>query len=769
MSKWRPDAVALWAACFVTAGVFIWAAMSNGIPVLRQDWSMPTTYAAEPAYFQAMYEGWIPIGLGIPQPVKTAFLLGFLGRLLAPLVSPWSLFFAYLAAIAGLVLTSSVRLLSRLNARAAAAIAGAGFALFNPWVYTELVAGHLFMIAAYGAVIAIVAEFLRPRPRVSVLVVFSTVVLMQLQFALLVDGVVLAYCLARRKWIGVITLLLVASPSILGILAYHHQLLTIPYLLSWQRDQSLAPAQAVVFGGYFAHYADQMLSVARVPMLVFASLAVAAAVLGAKDRTARWVVAATALTLLVATGEKGPLAPLYGFAVTAIPETGLFRELYDLLAFSAIGYLIALAYCAARMRWLSFVGIPAATALLAAWIAYPPSSYWLNAATIPPLAIASHGERFALFPAFQPLQFHGRGSGIDPDASVRLRTPAPLNEYLPTFPVDVALARYTLYGDARMLSALGVSTLYERPYFRSDTSALGQSISHAGSGLAALNHTVKSIRIPAMPLAALADRLVLGSLASDPSRTAVFVGDVPADIIERFGFAGPVTVQPIPLQRSGVDPNRGWIDARLAFVTDPSLGQAFGGAYTQTARKALVLPHAERILASIRGSLVADRSHWRRGTTRGYRWIDIPEGVSAVRCLGRCAIALAGNVSPRMSRDGPPVRLMGVRSRWLAPWLIRVDIPRDSHQPLLRINEAFSPYWIALAPPHSVLPHVRIDTAVNGYLNPPEGTIYCVQVVAFAQLLLELTAVLWCLAVGAYTARSYWATAVQYQHSRRAV
>lgn len=749
------------------AGVFIWATLSNGIPALRQDWSFPTTHAGEVAYFRAMYEGWIPVGLGAPQPVQSAFLLGFLGRAIAPFFSPWTLLFGYFGAIAWLVTSSSAKLFARLNAPAIPTIAGVALALLNPWVYTEVVAGHLFMIAAYGATIGVLAEFLRIRPRIPILVVLSIVVMLQLQFALPVDIVIFLYCLAHRQWAGAATLLLVASPSILGILAYHQQLLAIPYLLSWQKDQSVAPLQAIVFGGYSAHYADRMLAIARFPMLLFASLATVGTIFRFKESPTKWVAVATPLALLIVMGEKGPLAQLYNFAVTAIPETGVFRELFDLLAFVAVGYLVGFADCGARARRLSLLGVPAAAALLVAWVAFPPSSQWVNSAAIPPLAIAPSGDRFALFPAFQPLQFHGKGSGIDPDAAARFRPPSPLNEYLPTFPVDVALARYSLFDDSKMLGALGVSRIYDRPYFESNTAALQGSISRAGRGFEVLNRSAKSIRIDAIPLATLADRLVVASVANNPSRTAVFAGDVPPGLAKRFGLRATVTVRPIPPQRSGVDPNSGWVDARLAFVADPRLGQAFGGAYTQTAKKALSVPHAERVLTFVRGAMVAEGSPWRIDSTNGYRWVRLPNDVSWVRCLGRCAIALTGNVDAHMSRQGLPVHLTAVRSRWLTPWFLRVTIPRYYHEPMLRINEAFSPYWVAFVLPHSVLPHVRVDTSINGYLDPPTGSIYCIQVVAFGQLVLEIIAALWCLTLGAIWAKSSWSAkdAAQSMHS----
>lgn len=751
VSKWRLKGVLFWTACFVVACVFIWCGAENGVPALRQDWGMPLSRAAEPDYFRAMYEPWLPVGLGVAQPFPTMFLLGFVGLLLAPLIpSPYALLLVYLVAIAVLILTSSVRLLWGLKVSTAGILAGATFALFNPWVYTALVAGHFLMIAAYGATIGIVAEFLRPQPRARVLIPLTIIAMMQLQWMLLVGAAVFVYFLRRRQWIGAVTLFLVAFPSILGIIAYHDQLLRIPYLLAWQRDQSVAPGQAIVLGGYFARYANRMLGVARIPVIMFVLLAAAGLALGFKHRLARWSAVVTALALLAAMGVKGPIAPLYVFVVRAIPESGVFRELYDLLAFAALGYLIMYGFCGAKVRRLYLIALPTAIVLVASWLAYPPSAFWVSAASIPRLDIAPTGGRFALFPAFQPLMFRGKGSGADPEAQPRFRGPTPLNDYLPGYPIDVALARYALYGDPRELSALGVAAIYDRPYFESDLAALGQTTARASGRLASLDHLVKSVHISATPLASLADHLALASVANDPSRTAAFVGDIPVRLMSRFGLTRRVVIASIPAQRTSIDAHEGWVDAHLAFIAHPNLGQAFGGAYTQTARRPLTLPTGKRILTFIRGSLVAEGSRWRIGTTHGYRWINLPGNVSAVRCLGSCAIALAGNVDPRLPRNGPPMHLSDLRSQRLTPWLIRVEVPRGNREPLLRINEAYSPYWVALTPSGAHLPHVRIDTALNGFLDPPGGTTYCIQVMALTQLIIEMFAALWCVALVAY-------------------
>ena len=66
-------------------------------------------------------------------------------------------------------------------------------------------------------------------------------------------------------------------------------------------------------------------------------------------------------------------------------------------------------------------------------------------------------RRVALLPAFQPLGMRGGGGdGADPDAFVYPGDVPTLNEYFPSYPVDMALARYEQSGDVTALRALGV-------------------------------------------------------------------------------------------------------------------------------------------------------------------------------------------------------------------------------------------------------------------------------------------------------------------------
>ena len=167
----------------------------------------------------------------------------------------------------------------------------------------------------------------------------------------------------------------------------------------------------------------------------------------------------------------GPIAAPYAWIVRNVPESGIFRELYDLAGvFAALLVLLACAGTA-RSRVLGYVALAAGILLPVTWLLRPPSDLWIPSNAYPhPVVVAPASTRVALLPAFQPLGLTaGGGDGADPDAYVYRAGVSALNEYFPTYPVDMALARYELSGDAEPLRALGVSEVIARPWLVSRT------------------------------------------------------------------------------------------------------------------------------------------------------------------------------------------------------------------------------------------------------------------------------------------------------------
>ncbi|MFY9720160.1 MAG: hypothetical protein WAK16_10995, partial [Candidatus Cybelea sp.] len=445
MARVASIAAALAFAAFVVA---------KGVPTLRHDWNWPIDRLAIPSFFDESVSGWLSSGFGIANAHPTAYLLA-----LPVVAAMW--IFGPLAALALLALATGYGCM-----RAAAGVAsrwgnadfaavGIGlFALFNPWVYNEVVAGHLTMVLAYGALIGLFSEMTRGTGACTVrLALWLALVEIQLQFFIIAVLAVALFAAFTRKWSPLLAGAIVALPSVVGILAERATLLQIPYSVEWQANQSVDPLSLLSLNGYFPRYADRLGLGAQVAVWSICALALVGVVAARRWRTAIWAAAAAALVYLIAIGMRGPLAAPYVWIVRQIPESGVFRELYDLAGVFAALLVVLACAATASVRALGYVGLAAGIALSVTWMLHPPSDLWIGARAYPhPSVTGPAFSRVALLPAFQPLQLRGGGGdGADPDAFRYPGQVAALNEYFPTYPVDVALARYEQGGDVSAL------------------------------------------------------------------------------------------------------------------------------------------------------------------------------------------------------------------------------------------------------------------------------------------------------------------------------
>ena len=144
------------------------------------------------------------------------------------------------------------------GAQAPAALGIGLFALFNPWVYNEVVAGHLIMVLAYVGLIGCFAEMaarpgrLRGSSRALDRADRSAAAVLYRRAAALS---VLA--IATKKWLPPLIGLAVALPSIAGLIA-DRGTCSDPVYVEWQINQSLAPVPLLGLGGYFPGYADRL-------------------------------------------------------------------------------------------------------------------------------------------------------------------------------------------------------------------------------------------------------------------------------------------------------------------------------------------------------------------------------------------------------------------------------------------------------------------------------------------------------------------------------
>lgn len=729
-------AIALAAAMLFAAFVIV-----KGVPTLRHDWTWPIDRPAIPSFWSASVNGWLSDSLGTANPHPTTYLIALPIVAAMWLLGPLAALGLFAATIGYACMRCVAEASSRWESEWPAALGIGLFALFNPWVYNEVVAGHLVMVLAYAGLIGLFAEMLRGRDASSVrLALWIALIETQLQLFIVALLALVTFALATRKWLPALIGTLVALPSIIGLVAERGTLLRIPYVVTWQTNQSVAPLPLLGLGGYFPGYADRLGIVASVAVWIVLALALASAIVMRRRVAARYAIAAAALLYVAILGVHGPIAAPYAWIVRNVPESGVFRELYDLAgAFAALLSVLACA-ATARIRPLGYVALSAGVALPLTWALAAPSDLWIGARAYPhPAVVARPFTRIALLPAFQPLGLRrDGGDGADPDVYVYPGGVPALNEYFPAYPVDMALARYEQSGDDAALRVLGVAEIVPRPWLVSRT--------HGGVGLAA-----SSLAPRTAGRAMAATRRLDGAMPLLSECATVRVVDLgdplgPCDVF--FGdAAGYAPVRPIRAPSDSIDSRTAWIDARLAFAESPELAQAIGGALTESNVSLEVEPNSW-LLAYVRGVLLAANEQTLVTSHGSFAWVRVPAGVTSVKCSGLCELVAQTQRLPRRALHRAQPHLSALEFRRLAPWLYVVTSngnppPFDSvANRVLRFNERYDSGWAAFDEGRA-LAHVRIGMSVNGwFLGNPSGRVVLVQVTALLQLLAEIVGVL---------------------------
>ncbi len=718
-----------------------WAVMHAGLPALRHDWRVPISMAAEGPWLDSLTSGWLSAGIGNAQPYPTFYLVGLALRPLAWFATTTELMALVVWLGVTLAAWGASEIARARSASAATRLAVACFAALNPWVYTKLVAGHMLMVLAYGLAFALVAEIVRPAPRPFALLVLAALSITQIEFFAIAFVPLMIWTVRTRRYRVAGIVVLTAAPIAVGIAASIASIAGTPFNLEWQRDQSVAPGAAFVLDGYFTNYAR-----AFAPYRTVGAAFALAALIGVRGalRTGigRLAVVAAVILPLAVAGTKGPLAAPYAWLVTHVAAIGLFRELYDLLALVAIAYVVVLVEGPARGPVAGSVLAIASVVWIVPWLASPPTSFFVPAASLPSVAFPANRQvRVALLPAFQPMSFEGRGSGVDPDAYARSGRATPLNDVLPQYPVDVALARIAR-GDASYARALGVGTVIDRPYLQSDVASLrSQRVDPGPLGDVKAGRPIEA-PLPLLGIVA-APRIV--TLADDPGGDGQFFGDGDPRAVARFRFSTET-----------IDARQAWVDARLAAELEPELSSAFGGA-TTLSNLPIALPRGgpwHAVLALVRGELRTMTGRLVATTSPRMRWWPLPAGDAPLVCRGACTVALAGNPPPKLLENAPLGVFRPLEIAFVEPWLATALVPSGAHG-ALRLAIRYDPAWACITRGR-FLDHVRLATTLDGWLLPsdarPRRAIF-VDVVAALQAALELVTGALLLAAGARALR----------------
>jgi len=720
-------------AAIAAALAFAAFVVAKGTPTLRHDWNWPIDRLGVPSFFNESIGGWLPVGFGVANTHPTTYLIALPLTVTMWVAGPL-IALALLAFATGYCsMRAAENIASRLGNAAPAAIGVGIFALFNPWVYNEVVAGHLVMVLAYGGTIGLLAEMLRGRDASPVrLALWLVLIEAQLQFFIVATAAAIAFALVTKKWLPIAAAAIAALPTTVGLIADRGALLQTPYSVQWQANQSLSPVALLSLGGYFPGYADRLGLAAQVAVWTLCALALAGVLAARRRRAVRWAAAAAGLVYLCALGVHGPLDAAYEWTVRSIPESGVFRELYDFGGIFA-ALLIALASAATgRARALGYLALLAGGVLPITWLIHPPSDLWIGAQTYPhPVVAAPPFSRVALLPAFQPLELRtGGGDGADPDAIAYPGYVAALNEYLPAYPVDAALAEYERNGDSAALRALGVSRIVARPWLVSRSNG---AIGLAASSLGALQQPAAERSAELAGAAPLISACTNARIVASVDRLGacdIFFGDAP-------GYA---TVTPLHGASDSIDPTVAWIDARLAFARVPALAQGIGGVLTQSRLATPVMPGAW-LLAYVHGRLTGSDGRMVAAGPGTFTWISIPPNVDAVSCAGLCELVAESRFFPAIPLRQRIARTEALQFDQVSPWLYRVHGVSDAVR-LVRLNERYDPGWVALRAWH-VLPHVRLALAANGWMLTDRSSrdVFLVQIAAFLQQIAELAGV----------------------------
>ncbi len=709
--------------------------MQGGLPALRHDWRYSAAGDAIGATLAGFSSGWLPEGLGSVQPYPTLYLVGF---------ALWPLtVFANAIVMVTAIIGAAIFIASRAAMKIGAQGGGTGvrcsmlavLAAVNPWVYSEMVAGHIEMVLAFSLLLALVAELTRKKPRTVALLLLAAFSISQIEFLAIVFVPLTVWCIYMRRYAVLAALFTAVAPIVLGIVASYDVIRATPYMLPWQAAASVPLNQGSVLLGYEFGYAKPF-EPFLVPLAMLGVFSGYGMLFSLRHPIERLIITIAIAALIFASGTAGPIAPLYAWCVLHVPESGLFRELYDLIAFAVIAYVVSLARVPSTSRAVDVAVLFVAATLCIPWIAKPIADWTVPAASIPTAAVESTPQtRVALFPAFQPVSFNGRGSGFDPDAFVRAGKADPLNEFYPTFPVNAALGSAESEGDTRALIALGVKQVVVRPYLASRRQTLRYQLIEAGSPASVSR--LRSGALNARPLLSLVNGLpAIVSIGNDPGENAVFFGDLGARGRKRFGLPSATYLVRYEPSRAFLNLGRGWVDARLAIDSKPQWGTAFGGVATSS-DVPLDTKNAVAILAQASGALLTTRGKLIASTRSELHWWRLPGAGTRLRCHGTCVVIMGATELPALPEHAAASWYRAATGRTFFPWLVAVKLPRDGSG-TLRYAVRYDRHWVAFRRGR-ILPHLRLAMALNGWLidDTAGGTVYLVEWLALLQAILE--------------------------------
>lgn len=684
----------------LTGCLFASVLITNGVPSVKHDWQWPASRAAAAFQIVDAYSGWDSSGFGAPQPRMTNFIVKGLVAAVTALTSPAIGFFIFCAIVLGTVSSGAYSLARSLGAGTLLARALSIVAICNAWVYTEIVAGHMFMVLSYGATFHLVALAKQSHsltaPQITRRCALLMVLIMtQLQYIPLALAIIAVIGVRKRRALQICgTSVLVLIPLIIGVIAERGSIKQTPLTLSWEDRQSVGVVIGAALRGYFAHYdVDAGGTLASMSWILAVTVA-AYALVAVRSNAGRSFVALALASLLAASGTNGPIAPLARFLFTNVPEAGVFRELYDLIGYVALAYCGILSIASRQSPVRAKIVVAVSLGLACSWLVTPPCRQWVDQVKVLFLAPLSAettvppNSRIAFFPPFQPFSFFGEGSGLDPLRVAGGDGVAPLDDYIGSYPGNAALAKYGIQGSEEDLRALSVSMIVRRPGFQEVT---GDHIiaMPARSRIAVepvrriANYSAELDRcrdIAAAVIARPRDRCSTGFDSQDDARIA-----------ESMRRANWIVAQRDALED---DPGRGWVDARLLFRFVPEAAQSIGGVGTRGS-KLLSLRSGRTILLWTSASTVTLNGRSVHVVSNRYQWLPLTSADTALGCRNWCIVAGSVSTPPQLPIELPRPARIARGDAALKMWLPFIGTYRlvSAQQAYLRYNARFDPGW----------------------------------------------------------------------------
>ncbi len=673
--------------------------------------------------------------MGAPTPYPNAFPLFLILGALASVVGG-VLTHVLEFALFGYVISIGVMMIASEFGAPVPAMAGlVCFALCNPWTYTELVAGHGFSLFGYGGSLVLASCLVSRRPHERRLLAVSLCLAVQVQFALISLLGYLLFALRCGLYRVLCVMFAFTLPLFVSAIAYREEFARIPYLVDWENQQSVDPTSAAFLRGYFTGY-DSVLPVwghvADGAFSVIAALGFLYA-LYRKDIRDGVVGAVGLLFLLAAGGIHTPLRPVFVWIVQHLRVSGVFRELYDLVAFVAIALVLLCASSSSKLRGVSWLLFLAGAAVVMSWLSSPPAQYWIEASALTESSSsgASLG-RVLLVPGVQPMTFEGRGSGLDPQLNIWPSGHEPINSNVFSFPSDAIIGSVERQIPYIPVGSVGVGAVIDRSHLRTDYASLAGQLALPVQPTRGTASSLSKVPLgKLLPLVSLSEQPRLGTVAATPGSGNVNFADARA-AADNGGselpatWAGMPRLTPFEATARVSRASAGWVESSLGFFEEPRMAQGIGGVLTTSPNALIDVKPGAYALCYLKGELVAGAQVVARSDPT-LHWIRFPASVHAVACRGLCELVAQAQSLPQLPTVPPVALWKQVPFREYLPWLYEVWLPAGNRA-ALRLDMNYAPGWRAVSIGSSIhrlavptlesWPHLRLDTATNGWIVP---------------------------------------------------